>query len=209
MSSINYHPTFQYSQPEDYHFSHDSVFLARAIYEKHQDLLQSDIRILDLCAGCGIVGLDLLFHQLKEFKKFSGQVDFLEIQEIYHPHFIYNVAELEKIFLFEKLKLNWINKNYQDAFEGKKYDLIISNPPYFLTEQGKLSQNEFKNRCRFFIDSDWEKMIEYIQRSLKPEGRAYFLVRDELKSIIVKKNYKNITFDSQVRGTWLAELKLP
>ena len=207
VSSINKYPTFHYSQPSDYHFSHDSVFLAREIFERHSDQLAHDnIHILDLCAGCGIVGMDLLFHQLNE-KSFKGEVDFLEIQEIYHEHFLKNKELLQSHFANQPVSLNWVQNSYASVNNDKKYDLIVSNPPYFVVGQGMLSPNEFKNRCRFFVDSDWQTMIRFIQSSLKPQGQAYFLVREELKAPMLKL-FPEITFPFQVRGTWVAHLKL-
>jgi hypothetical protein len=44
---------------------------------------------------------------------------------------------------------------------------------------------------------------------LKPNGQAYFLVRDDLKEVIQKQGYENITFDLQIRGTWVGHLKMP
>jgi tRNA1(Val) A37 N6-methylase TrmN6 len=212
MSSINSFPTFKYHQPKSYCFSHDSVFLARQVFEKHShEISQPDFRILDLCAGCGVVGMDLLFHQLKE-ASFDGEVDFLEIQEIYKSYFEVNQQTLQNYFPDQKLKTNWLQKNYTDLNDNKKYDLIISNPPYFLKENGMLSDNEFKNRCRFFLDASWMEMIVFMKNSLKENGKAYFLVRDELKNIIQKENYFNtawprIDFPFQIRGTWVACFK--
>lgn len=212
MSSINSFPTFKYSQPESYHFSHDSVFLAREIFDLHHNEIKNpDYKILDLCAGCGIVGMDLLFHQLKE-STFSGEVDFLEIQDVYLIHFKKNKQSLQNCFPEQSLKLNWIQKNYAEIENHKKYDLILSNPPYFLKSNGVLSDNEFKNRCRFFIDSGWVEMLMFMQISLKENGKAYFLIRDELKKIIEKEAYFNaslpkVRFISQIRGTWIASLQ--
>jgi tRNA1Val (adenine37-N6)-methyltransferase len=210
MTSVNHFPTFNYSQPDDYHFSHDSVFLAREIYEKHIDNLDHEIQILDLCAGCGIVGLDFLFHRLKEKNNFLGQVDFIENQGVYYDHFKKNVLAIQNLFPRAQLNLNWIEANYANIKSNKKYDLIISNPPYFLSHQGKLSPNEFKNRCRFFIDSEWQELAFFINNSLSVNGVAYFLVRDELKSIMQKSDLpgvKRIQFDLKIRGTWVAILK--
>lgn len=206
MSSINLFPTFNYSQPESYHFSHDSIFLAREIFERYQQTLSTDVKILDLCAGCGIVGLDLLFHQLNENKKFNGEMDFLEVQEIYQSHFITNLKTLQNYFPENSLKVNWIQNNYAEIKNNKKYDLIISNPPYFLTGRGVLSPDEFKNRCRFFMDAEWQAMIEFIELSLKPQGQAYFLVRDDLKKIIETEMPQKIYFPFKIRGTWVAQL---
>lgn len=202
MSSINAYPTFHYSQPEEYHFSHDSVFLAREIFERHgSQLTEPQIKILDLCAGCGIVGMDLVFHLLKE-KAFKGEVDFIEIQNVYRKHFDENKKSLEKYFLDTSLNFNWIETNYRDIKSEKKYDLIVSNPPYFIVGQGALSPNEFKNRCRFFIDSDWKTMIHYMQNSLTSEGYGYFLVREDLKKVI-EKDFPEIQFSFKIRNTWV------
>ena len=212
MASLNQFPTFIYSQPEAYRFSHDSVFLAREIFEQHQnEIKQPGYQILDLCAGCGIIGMDLLFHQLKNLN-FQGECDFLEIQEVYRDHFEKNKQTLQECFANQNLVLNWIGKNYADIKEFKKYDLILANPPFFLTSQGSLSESEFKNRCRFFIDSTWTEMLFFIKNSLKKQGKAFFLVRDDLKKIIEKEYYFNISlpqvkFVSQIRGTWIGLLE--
>lgn len=207
MSSINQFPTFHYSQPNDYHFSHDSVFLAREVYERHgSDLAKDDVKILDLCAGCGIVGMDLLFHQLKE-KSFNGEVDFLEVQEVYQPHFEKNKEIMQGYFPEQPLNFKFIHQNYADVMSFKKYDFILSNPPYFLLGQGVKSPSEFKNRCRFFVDSDWQTMLRFMQASLKPEGQAYFLVRDDLKNIISQQPAGEITFPFQVRNAWVGHMK--
>ena len=58
------------------------------------------------------------------------------------------------------------------------YDLILCNPPYFKPELGVLSKSEFKNRCRFFIDSTFKKLIEAIHYLLKSDGEAFVLIKD-------------------------------
>jgi tRNA1Val (adenine37-N6)-methyltransferase len=145
--------TFDYFQPKDYRFSLDSVFLAQIIarlYFNHPN--KSELKILDLCSGCGIIGLELALHL-----KTLPLIDFLEVQSIYLEYFNKNV---EMIFPHDQnSRLKFLNKNYDDLLkeseESQKYDLIVSNPPYFFLGEGLLSPNEFKNRCRFFIDSNF------------------------------------------------------
>lgn len=177
MSSINTHYTFNYSQPTEYRLSHDSVFLSRNVYEHIGDLDLNNARALDICAGSGIVGMDFLFHRRAANKNVPASFDFLEVQNIYYEHFVENQKRLGKI----GTQLNFLNRNYNDLQVdefGSIYDLIVCNPPYFLPSQGKLSRSEFKNRCRFFIDSDLKNLLLGIFNCLKREGVCYMILRD-------------------------------
>lgn len=177
MSSINPHFTFQYSQPEDYHFSHDSVFLARQVFEILQNNNLKNTRALDLCSGCGIIGLDFLFHCKQSSINVPAQFDFLEVQEIYESHFSDNVQKLGTI----PTDIQFLNHNYSELLKSdfnKRYDLVLCNPPYFRAGQGKLSHSEFKNRCRFYLDSDFKTLLLALQNVLSEQGKAYILLRD-------------------------------
>lgn len=180
MSSINPHYTFNYQQPEEYKFSHDSVFLARRAFELLDTLKTKKLNVLDLCSGCGVVGLDFLFHTLKRSPDWVQHIDFIEIQNIYTPYFVQNITTLQTgVAQFPTYKL--INQNYADLLTPEfknKYDLILCNPPYFRKEHGVLSPSDFKNRCRFFLDSDYPTLIRFIENSLNPSGQALILLKD-------------------------------
>lgn len=196
MSSINFHFTFDYSQPNDYHFSHDSVFLARRVFELLKDELHNELSILDLCSGCGIVGLDFLFHCRKELGVVPKRFDFLEIQDIYDSHFKTN---------FERL--NMPNLNSQFYLQNYKldlpetYDLILCNPPYFDPAANHLSPNTFKNRCRFFIDAKAHELIGAIEKALNVGGAAFVLAR---QPILTCQNMKAEIVE-KIRGTALVK----
>jgi tRNA1Val (adenine37-N6)-methyltransferase len=168
--------TYQYQQPDEYHFSLDSIQFANFVAKEllsHSDL--RSMRVLDLCAGCGVIGLQLSWH-LREL----NQIDFVEIQDIYSTYFHQNVTIVNR----PELTLRWHLLNYDallDTSWENKYDLIISNPPYFLPEHGMLSPSEFKNRCRFFLDSSFKNFILAMANSLSHHGRAYFLLRPLLQ----------------------------
>lgn len=205
MTSVNPHFTFQYDQPSEYHFSHDSVFLARRVFELTQSQDLSQKRVLDLCAGCGIIGLDFLFHVFKNNKSLPVEVDFLEVQDIYHSYFATNVQAFRQNISGSKnqIDLQFMNLNYQQMLDisqfKDRYDLIISNPPYFRQEQGVLSRSDFKNRCRFFIDSDFQTLLLAIQFSLAPCGEAYVLLKSlDDHGISIPKEISNFKLDMEL-----------
>jgi tRNA1Val (adenine37-N6)-methyltransferase len=214
-SSINQKYTFQYSQPEEYHFSHDSVFLAQFVFDWLKKNPNFKINNLaDVCAGCGIIGMDLLFHLNENQCKLPAQTDFIEVQNVYESHFEKNKTELN-----QKTELNFINANYADlAINEKyksKYDLILCNPPYFKVGQGKLSPSQFKNRCRFYMDSDFLSLVKFIKHSIAESGMAFVLLRS-LKDhgtdwgLDQLSNQFDLNFEivGDVRGTDVLKIKI-
>ncbi|KTD00240.1 methyltransferase [Fluoribacter gormanii] len=171
-SELNVHFTYNYKQPEEYHFSLDSIHLAKFVatqFKSDTDL--GSLRILDLCAGCGVIGIELSWH-LQAIR----QIDFIEVQDIYTEYFHQNIATVNR----PELQLRWHLLNYDALHERKwegKFDLTISNPPYFQPGHGVLSPSQFKNRCRFYLDSSFESYIRALENSLANNGKAYFLLR--------------------------------
>ena len=142
--------SYHYKQPTEYHFSLDSIYFAEYVANQlmHRDSLE-DVHMLDLCAGCGVLGLEISWF-LKKLKK----IDFVEIQDIYTSYFNQNVAAVNR----SELELKWHLANYANLLDKSwenKYDVIISNPPYFQPGHGVLSPSSFKNRCRFFLDDSF------------------------------------------------------
>jgi tRNA1(Val) A37 N6-methylase TrmN6 len=202
----------KYEQPEEYRFSHDSVYLARHVFNWLKCNPQFKYpTVADICSGCGVIGLDLLIHLFQNKSQLPEQIDFLEIQDIYRHYFEANQREALKTTQ-SKLEMNFIQKNYS-ALQGNdfflnKYDLVLCNPPYFQLGQGKLSPSEFKNRCRFFIDSDFKELLQALQYSLNTKGIAFVLLRSladhkieyDLNSL--SNQYQlEIQVDGDIRGT--------
>lgn len=164
--------TYSYKQPDGYHFSLDSIHLAEYVASQIKALPNLDsLRVLDLCAGCGVIGIELAWR-INAIR----QIDFMEVQDIYTDCFNHNMTQVNR----PELETRWHLLNYDALHEQnwkERYDLIISNPPYFQPGHGVLSPSDFKNRCRFFIDSSFENYIRALERSLANKGKAYFLLR--------------------------------
>jgi tRNA1(Val) A37 N6-methylase TrmN6 len=201
--------SYDYHQPTEYRFSLDSVFLAQKVAQYlsiHSNL--ENTKVLDVCAGCGVVGLELQFH-LPQLKK----IDFLEVQDIYREYFEKNRVQAASI----DAEFNFLPMNYADLISDKfesTYDVVVSNPPYFFLGEGLLSPNDFKNRCRFFIDSNFQKLIEACMHVLKPNGEAFILMRpgsphgrnliDEVKKLTA--GFADVQIIDEVRGTDIVKL---
>ena len=167
-SAENHRFTAQYSQPEEYHYCQDSVifpmFLAAELARVE---IGPGFRALDVCAGCGVVGLELA-HYEKRIENF----DFMEIQGIFREHFEANRGERPG---FRFLQMNYDSLLWPEM--SSTYDLIVGNPPYFIEGEGLLPASSVKSRCRFFLDSDAGNLIRGCANALRAGGSAYLLMK--------------------------------
>lgn len=205
--------TIDYSQPAAYRFSLDSVLLAKAVARDYRDVtLAPQFRVLDVCAGCGVVGMELHCHR-PEFQR----IDFNEIQDIYRPHFQKNLESLN-LKKSTLLQAEWLPINYAELDQPKfreSYDLIVANPPYFEKDQGLIPPDDFKARCRFFLDSDFRTLWNSALAVLKPGGLAYVLVREQAdhgrkrqQQVVEQiKNRAELLNIEDLRGTFLYKVK--
>lgn len=200
--------TISYSQPLEYRFSLDSIFLAQRINDWLMTQKQHPAKIADLCAGCGVVGLELLFHLHQRSGSKPSHIDFIEIQSDYETHFVKNKLVMQELLKSDSI-LNLTLENYQNLIGQPRfnsvYDLIVCNPPYFHVGRGKLSPSNFKNRCRYFIDSDLFNLLTWIHFALSKTGSAFVLVRDD-DYVDVTQYGLNLEYLTEVRGTKLIRL---
>lgn len=164
-----------YHQPNFYRFSQDSLELVSSVEEimRHQKHLP--LKVLDLCAGCGVVGLET------QLRFPNWRIEYCELQASFFSYFEQNFALVFPSHVFNSSSYKVMNmRDLKIETLEDRYDLILSNPPYFSPESGRLPSSQERRLCRFFSKEEWRDFLSCLERSLKPQGQAFFLARENL-----------------------------
>lgn len=143
-------------QPESgYCYNSDSIFLYDFI-----NSLKPKGKVLDVGAGCGVVGLLVARDNPKV------ELEAVEVQEDFCIYSTIN-ARVNKI----EYKLH--KSNFLELDEGVKYDYIISNPPFYHDGVTK-SQNEMLFYARYNSNLPMDGFFKKVSRMLKPNSHFIF-----------------------------------
>lgn len=160
-----------------YCFSSDAVLLCNFVKTKKSDTL------VDLCSGSGIVGiLAQAKNQTKNLIMVEKQP---ELADMCKRSLIYNNIQNATV----------LNLDIAQAVEvlGKeKYDVVCSNPPYYLTNGKKLSGKPQIDMAKFEITLDFNLLCKTASSLLKYGGKFY-LVNDSSRIaelIVTLQKYK-------------------
>lgn len=181
----------EYIQPDFYHFSEDSIHLAkfavRSVLENCGDQKVEKLNILDLCCGCGVVGIEFLRTLPHEFM--VTRLDFLDVQEEMISLARQNISKLTNENRGDII-FNYYQTSFQNVSLEVNYDLILCNPPYFKTGHGRLGKNDKRNLCRFWTENEEREFFNFLKNNLFKGGQAYFLCRDKkyLEELSFKSN---------------------
>ena len=146
---------------ELYCFSSDAVLLCNFVKAKASDM------IVDLCSGSGVVGI------LAQAKTHAKKLVLVEKQE--------SLAKMcQKSIDYNNLndKAQVINADIVDApkiLGVEKYDVVCSNPPYFLPDGKYLSGKKEIDMAKFEIEMNFDDLCRVASRLLKYAGKFYFV----------------------------------
>ena len=155
-----------YEQPGFYRFNQDSLELVKWVKQYH--LKASSI--LDLGAGCGIIGMELAQH----FK--PQKITLLEFQKEYEKSLTKNAK-----FYLKDINHEIVYKSFSEWNSTERYDLIVSNPPYYLPDSGQPSLDHRRQLARSFVRDNWEILLKLIEESLAPEGKSFVVIKNDPK----------------------------
>jgi len=144
-----------------YCFSNDAILLCNFVKTRHSDT------IVDLCSGSGVVGL------LAFAKNNAKKAILVEKQQ--------DLAKMsQKTIDYNNLtdKIEVLNCDILDApkiLGVEKYDVVCSNPPYFLPHSNLLSGKKGIDIAKFEIEMTFDDLCKVASRLLKFGGKFYFV----------------------------------
>lgn len=146
-------------------------------------------RILDLCTGSGAIAISL--------KKFVPNADItaVDISEKALEIAQKNAKKLET-------KINFLKSDLFDKLDNKKFDIIVSNPPYIMKDEIKKLSEEVQKEPKIALDGGedgldfyriiTEQAINYLKTgSFLCFEIGYNQKNDVIKIIEDEQNYKN------------------
>jgi len=158
----------------------------------------NEVNILDMCTGSGCIGVSLAKY-IEKSKVTAVDISSEALQ----------IAK-ENANLNEVL-VNFVNSNlFQSLDKEKKFDIIVSNPPYIKTEEINGLQDEVKKEPEIALDGGenglyfYKNIIELAPEYLNNSG---FLVFEsgfdqaaEIKELMQMKGFKNIKIVNDFGG---------
>jgi len=172
-------------------------------------------RILDLCTGSGAIAISL--------KKFVPNADITAV-DISEKALEIAQKNAEKL----EAKINFVKSDLFDKLDNKKFDIIVSNPPYIRKDEIKKLSEEVQKEPKIALDGgedglDFYRIIaEQAINYLKTGSFLCFEIgynqkNDVIKIIEDEQNYKNTYCKKDLYGNdriiitqvlWLEEICL-
>ncbi|GGD90432.1 tRNA1(Val) (adenine(37)-N6)-methyltransferase [Planktosalinus lacus] len=158
--------------------------------------------ILDIGAGTGLIALMLAQRSAAE------QIDAIEIDENAYEQCVENFENspwADRLFCFHASL-----DEFADEPEDEKYDLIVSNPPFFVPNEREVDLPENRKKARFYDSLPFEDLVTYASQLLSENGELVVVIPfAEEEHFITFAKTKSFFANriTRVRGTETASIK--
>ena len=148
-----------------YRFSIDSLLLAEFARLPERGV------VCDLGTGCGVIAM------IVAKKKGELSVVGIDVQEVMIDRAKRgaDINDLSNRVCF--IKANY--KNIKDLFSAESFDYVITNPPYWQPERGRMVKEKEKAVARYEIEADLNHLIKAIFYLLKYRKRCSIIYAAE------------------------------
>jgi len=149
--------------------------------------LKDPYSILDIGAGTGIIGL--MMAQRSE----AGLIDAIEIDAEAYEQCVDNFENSpwgDRLFCYHASL-----DEFAEEMDEEKYDLIISNPPYYeaplINSNGEGQISEARKKARFYDSLPFDDLLEYSSSLLADEGELAVIIpcTEESRFLQLAKSY--------------------
>ena len=170
------------------------------------DNKKENTNILDIATGSGCIAISIKNEQS------SANIEALDISEKALEISLKNNSLVNNTVKFQKADaLNLISDKY---FNSKKWDVIVSNPPYVKeNEKPEIKQNvlDFEPHLALFVEDNdplifYREIIKYASTTLVDGGKLYFEInqylKTEMEALALELGFSEIEFRKDFRGNW-------
>ena len=187
-------------------YVNESVLIPRPETEELVDWLINDNlnidnkkRVIDLCTGSGCIGISIDINN-----------NYLDVTISDISNKALKVCEINKKNLNSKVKIIELDLNLIYR-ENKKYDIIISNPPYIPPSESDLLDKNVKYEpdIALFTPQDnplhfYEKIFEFASLNLSNNGIIYLEINPnfikEFNQLLTNYSVNHVNFKDDFRG---------
>ena len=156
-------------------------------------------RVIDLCTGSGCIGISIDINN-----------NYLDVTICDISNQALKVCEINKKNLNSKVKIIELDLNLISR-ENKKYDIIISNPPYIPPSESDLLDKNVKYEpdIALFTPKDnplhfYEKIFEFASLNLSNNGIIYLEINPnytkEFNQLLTNYSVNHVNFKDDFRG---------
>jgi tRNA1Val (adenine37-N6)-methyltransferase len=144
--------------------------------------------ILDIGTGTGVIALMLA-------QKFiNANIDAVEIDENASQTAVMNLKNSPFADRMTLYPLSF--EHYFDQFPERKYDLIVSNPPFYINSLK--SPGVKKTLAKHTDNNFFERLIEYVSAHLTPTGCCWLILPLQLADAVVELSQQSLIYPQKI-----------